>query len=381
GGPGAGAGSGSGAGRGKDALPWPPQGHGQGPSALPSYFSGQFSSLPTISTFEESGRRVSWADNWGQRLSEVHEIEQGYRREDFAFPGHIGFSVEPCRRDMSKKEEKLLSADDHERIGSVPVASVVQGSQQPTRADGGSTSGESEGTVSDSENSVTGEPLAALDQLHEVVVQLPRDRHSLDTGDRDADIDARSDTSSVSNIGSRAAMPDSVADPEAISSPVLASQGAVAARSVCQRAADDRGRNMNSGEGEENGGDGGGAEAGADAGAGAGAGAKGAVVDGNGTTPHRHAMPSSALAVPAAAAVLALAPGVDPASVSAASRVSAKGSEGFPLSTKSEGRVSPPNTPPDSTPVLAALVSLSSSGPGAPPSPAVVVTVAAAPVT
>ncbi|CAM9700692.1 unnamed protein product, partial [Choristocarpus tenellus] len=138
-------------------------GHPQCPSSLPSYFSGQFSSLPTISTFEESGRRVCWADNRGQRLSEVHEIEPGYRREDFALPGHIGFSTEACTRDMSKKEEKLLGVDDHKRLATVPIVPGVSPATAETRSrtDGGSTSGDSEGTMSDSENSLFGEPMAS----------------------------------------------------------------------------------------------------------------------------------------------------------------------------------------------------------------------------
>ncbi|CAM9860698.1 unnamed protein product, partial [Laminaria digitata] len=66
---------------------------------------GATSLLPAVPTFEESGTRVSWADYRGHRLAEVHDIESGYSREDFALPGRVGFTTETCRRDMSKKEE------------------------------------------------------------------------------------------------------------------------------------------------------------------------------------------------------------------------------------------------------------------------------------
>lgn len=60
---------------------------------------GATSILPAVPTFEESGTRVSWADMRGHRLAEVHEIEPGYSREDFALPGRVGFITEvsaPC---------------------------------------------------------------------------------------------------------------------------------------------------------------------------------------------------------------------------------------------------------------------------------------------
>ncbi|CAB1108556.1 unnamed protein product [Ectocarpus sp. CCAP 1310/34] len=114
---------------------------------------GASSLLPAVPTFEESGTRVSWADHRGHNLAEVHEIEPGYSRGDFALPGHVGFITEACRRDMSKKEEQLLSLEDHERLAAAALESdVLRG-----RGYGSGAGGDSEGTISDSENSTTGD--------------------------------------------------------------------------------------------------------------------------------------------------------------------------------------------------------------------------------
>ncbi|CAM9497070.1 unnamed protein product [Ectocarpus sp. 13 AM-2016] len=114
---------------------------------------GASSLLPAVPTFEESGTRVSWADHRGHSLAEVHEIEPGYSRGDFALPGHVGFITEACRRDMSKKEEQLLSLEDHERLAAAALESdVLRG-----RGYGSGAGGDSEGTISDSENSTTGD--------------------------------------------------------------------------------------------------------------------------------------------------------------------------------------------------------------------------------
>ncbi|CAN0000263.1 unnamed protein product, partial [Sphacelaria rigidula] len=93
-------------------------------------------------------------------LVQVHEIEPGYSREDFALPGRVGFTTEvssPCAlRDMSKKEEQLLSQEDHERLAAAALESSILLRGRGYSGTGGG--GDSEGTISDSENSTTGDP-------------------------------------------------------------------------------------------------------------------------------------------------------------------------------------------------------------------------------
>ncbi|CAM9379506.1 unnamed protein product [Chrysoparadoxa australica] len=145
------------------------------------------SALPKIPSFGESSVRVTWADMCGQRLFDMHYIEPGYRRSDFSFPGHIGLGS--ARRDMSKKEEKLLSADDHARalLGRSCPRGVLRGGGL---RDNSSASGDSEGSnMSDSENSLTGStplsdhftaPRDAEDSPRSPRARLSRDAHNGD---------------------------------------------------------------------------------------------------------------------------------------------------------------------------------------------------------